>query len=443
MIPNTNHYYLKNAHIPTCLISNFNSLPATQTREELSLVDLEIKNGTIEGIYQDNNISNNRSQSITIIDLNKRIILPCFIDIHTHLDKEHIWQRTPNPDGTFESALAAVKNDYQFWTAEDIYRRMEFGIKCSYVHGTSCFRTHIDSFEKQAEISLNILRELQQQWQDKITIQSVSLVTLDYYQTQQGITLADKIQEIGGILGGVAYTNPNLEAQLDTVFSLAKSRNLDLDFHADENGEIESICLQKIAEAAIRNKFIGKIICGHCCSLAIQPPEIVTRTIELVKEAKIAIVSLPMCNLYLQDRQEKRTPQWRGITLVRELKQAGINVAFASDNCRDPFYSFGDRDVLEVFTQAVRTAHLDTPYSDWISSVTKTPADLMDLPENGRIAVGLHADLIIFKARYFSELLSRSQHDRLVIRKGKAIDTNLPDYAELDDLFIDRSPSNS
>jgi cytosine/creatinine deaminase len=442
MIPKTNNYYLKNAHIPTCLISNFNSLPETKTREGLCLVDLEIKNGTIEGIYQDNNIPNNIPDSIAIVDLNKRIILPCFVDIHTHLDKEHIWQRTPNPDGTFEGALAAVRNDYQFWTAEDIYRRMEFGIKCSYAHGTSCFRTHIDSFESQAEISLNILQELQQQWRDKITIQVVSLVSLDYYQTQQGIALADKIQKIGGILGGVAYTNPNLEVQLDTVFSLAKSRNLDLDFHADENGEIDSICLQKVAEAAIRNNFLGKIICGHCCSLAIQPPKIVTRTIELVKDAKIAIVSLPMCNLYLQDRQEKCTPKWRGITLVRELKQAGIDVAFASDNCRDPFYGFGDRDVLEVFNQAVRTAHLDTPYSDWISSVTMTPADLMDLPENGRIEIGLTANLIIFKARYFSELLSRSQHDRLVIRKGKVIDSILPDYAELDDLFTLRSQLN-
>jgi cytosine/creatinine deaminase len=439
MIPKTNHYYLKNAHIPTCLISNFNPLPEKQTKEGLSLVDLEIKNGAIAGIYNYNNIPNNIQESIAIVDLNNRIILPCFIDIHTHLDKEHIWQRTPNLDGTFESALAAVKNDYQFWTVEDIYRRMEFGIKCSYTHGTIGFRTHIDSFEKQAEISLNVLRELQQQWRDKITIQAVSLVTLDYYQTQQGIALADKIQEIGGILGGVAYTNPNLEAQLDTVFSLAKSRNLDLDFHADENGEIDSICLQKIAEAAIRNEFMGTIICGHCCSLAIQPPEIVTKTIALVKTAKIAIVSLPMCNLYLQDRQENCTPKWRGITLVRELKQAGIDVAFASDNCRDPFYGFGDRDVLEVFNQAVRTVHLDMPYSDWISSVTRTPADLMKLPENGRIAVGLPADLVVFKARYFSELLSRSQHDRLVIRKGKTIDTTLPDYAELDDLLIDRS----
>jgi cytosine deaminase len=222
------------------------------------------------------------------------------------------------------------------------------------------------------------------------------------------------------------------------VFVLAKERNLDLDFHADENGEPNSICLQKIALAAIRHQFTGKILCGHCCSLAVQSEEVVERTLELVKQARIGIVSLPMCNLFLQDRQAVKTPYWRGVTRVRELQEQGIPVAFASDNCRDPFFGFGDHDVLEVFEQAVRIAHLDTPYRDWIDSVTKTPAQLMGLPHVGRLGVGLSADLIIFKGRYFSELLARSQGERIVIRQGQQIDTTLPDYAELDDLVFAR-----
>ena len=141
-----------------------------------------------------------------------------------------------------------------------------------------------------------------------------------------------------------------------------------------------------------------------------------------------------MCNLFLQDRAVNRTPRWRGVTILQELKQHGIPATVASDNCRDPFYGFGDHDVLEVFTQAVRIAHLDMPYGDWPCAVTKTAADLINLPNAGRIGVGLPADLILFKARNFSELLSRSQHNRIVLRNGLPIDTTLPDYAELDDL---------
>ena len=150
-----------------------------------------------------------------------------------------------------------------------------------------------------------------------------------------------------------------------------------------------------------------------------------------------------MCNLYLQDRTPGETPKWRGITDVHGLKKQEIPVAFASDNCRDPFYGFGNHDGLEVLKEAVRICHLDTNYDDWVASVNKIPAQLMNLPNLGKIEVGLNADLIIFKSRYFSELLARPQSDRQVIRNGEFIDTTLPDYAQLDDLIFSFNNNNT
>ena len=146
------------------------------------------------------------------------------------------------------------------------------------------------------------------------------------------------------------------------------------------------------------------------------------------------VVSLPMCNLYLQDRGPGRTPRRRGVTLLHELAAAGIPVAAASDNCRDPFYAYGDHDMLEVFREAVRIAHLDHPFGTWHRAVTQTPADIMGLP-CGRIEVGALADLVICTARSMNELLCRPQSDRIVLRAGIEIATQLPDYAELDDIF--------
>lgn len=427
---NAECYWLRNAHIPKCLINLDNIL---ETREGLCLVDLKINRGKIEEVIASDKIA--IAKNISSFDLAKKIILPCLIDVHTHLDKGHIWERTPNIDGTFKMALTnAIADSKQYWQPEDVYRRMEFGLKCSYVHGTQAIRTHIDSFGQQADISLDVFQRLQSAWQDKIILQAVSLVSLDYYQTKSGIELADKIASINGVLGGVTWQNPDLEAQLDIVFRLAQARDLDLDFHADENGDPNSICLQKIAQAAIRHNFTNKITCGHCCSLAVQSADEVAKTLELIKQTNIAIVSLPMCNLYLQDRSFTKTPYWRGVTRVKELNSNHIPVAFASDNCRDPFFGFGDHDLLEVFEQSVRIAHLDTPYANWIQSITTTPANMMGL-NIGKIAPGSSADLIIFTARYFSELLSRSQHDRVIIRRGKEIDAHLPHYRELDDLM--------
>lgn len=425
------HYWLKKAHVPICLLRKPHIYE--QTREGLCLVDLEIVDGKITTILPSNIVAINQPSW----DLHHGIVFPCFVDMHTHLDKGHIWERSPNLNGAFDDAVTIVQKDAQkYWQPEELYRRMEFGIKCSYAHGTRAIRTHLDSFGEQGEVSWKVFQDLQQTWRDQVLLQGVTLVTLDYWQTDPGVTLADKISEVDGILGGVAYPCPELDQQLDTIFTLAKQRNLDLDFHADENNNPNSHCLERIAAAALRHQFPGKIVCGHCCSLAVQSPEIVAQTIALVKEAGIYIVSLPSCNLFLQDRQPGITPRWRGITLVHELKQAGIPVSFASDNCRDPFYGFGDHDIWEVWQQAVRIAHLDAPYGDWISSVTTTAAEGMGLSEVGKIGIGKPADLVIFKARYFSELLARSQHDRIVLRDGRPIDTSLPDYAELDQLVV-------
>ncbi|MBF2025775.1 MAG: cytosine deaminase [Oscillatoriales cyanobacterium C42_A2020_001] len=441
MIPHSNHYWLRNARVPEPLMvrskqgrsKDWSTADTSSCQDNLLVVDLEIADGAIASIAAAGTLT---TYSHPSIDLQGGMVFPCFVDLHTHLDKGHAWERCPNPDGTFASALKAIALDSdQNWATEDVYRRMEFGLKCSYAHGTQAIRTHLDSAGKLADISFEVFQTLQQEWQDKLLLQAVCLVSLDYFLTPDGEKLADRVAEMGGILGGVAYANPEIEAQVERAFALAKDRNLNLDFHADETNAADSICLRHIANATIRYRYQERVVCGHCCSLAMQSPDEIQATIKAVKQAKIGIVSLPMCNLYLQDRTPGRTPRWRGVTLLHELKQAGIPVAIASDNCRDPFHAYGDHDALEVFTWSTKIAHLDRPYSDWCRAITCTPADLMGFPTVGRIGVGLPADLVLFKARRYSELFSRHQSDRIVLRNGAAIDSTLPDYAELDEVL--------
>ncbi len=418
---NPRQYWLKNAHIPVSLIGDsIRHRFREYARENLTLCDLQIVEGKIHQIIP--------SHPNTIgIDLEKKILLPCFLDCHTHLDKTHTVERSPNLQGDFKTAIDTLERDKEKWDEEDLYRRMDFALQCAYSHGTIAIRTHLDCDGGKGEISLRVWQQLREKWKDKIILQVVSLVSLDYFLTPQGEKLADTIASVGGILGGVAYMNPEIDRQLLTVFQLAKERHLPLDFHADENGNEDSICLRKIAQTALKTDFPYPILCGHCCSLAVQSPEVVGETISLLRQTPIAIVSLPLCNLYLQDRKPNTTPFWRGITRVKELKQAGIPVAFASDNCRDGFFAFGDYDMLEVFNQAVRIAHLDTPYSNWIDSVTRIPAQIMNLPL-GQISPLSAADFIIFSARNYSELLSRPQCNRLVVRGGKILCHSLPSY---------------
>ena len=442
--PSVESYWLLNATIPHCLLDDSivpsiiegkgSFIPHT---DGFSRLNLQISGGKVRTILPAEDLSS-LSTTLPTVDLRGGQVWPCFIDMHTHLDKGHSWERSPNPNGSFQGAMAAVRRDAVNCHEEDLYRRMEFGLLCSYAHGTSCLRTHLDSPSDQMELRFDVFTSLQKQWQGRLTLQSVCLVGLDEFLTPFGEKLSDRVSAIGGVLGGVAWMDPELDNQLHRVFALAHERRLDLDFHVDETHDPNSCALKHVALIAERYRtlgYSGRITCGHCCSLAVQPPAVVRDTLERVRGAGIAIVSLPLCNLYLQDRHPGHTPYWRGTTLLHELKAANIPVALASDNCRDPFFAYGDHDGLEVFTHSVRIGHLDHPIGDWPRAVTATPASLMGLTDVGRIGVGLSADLVCFRARYYSELLSRPQSDRVVLRQGIPVNTELPDYETLDDLM--------
>jgi cytosine/creatinine deaminase len=143
-------------------------------------------------------------------------------------------------------------------------------------------------------------------------------------------------------------------------------------------------------------------------------------------------VTLPTVNMYLQDRTQGRTPRWRGVTLIKEMQSAGISVAVGGDNCRDPFYAYGDHDMVDNLRQAIKIAHLDHPLNDVPALAGAVPASIIRAEPLGRIGVGAPAKLILFAARTLNEFVSRPQSDRIVIDRGRRIAERVPEYSELD-----------
>ena len=359
------------------------------------------------------------------------IVVPAFVDMHTHLDKGHIAPRTANPDGTFAAALEATGEDRRaFWTAVDVAARMDFALRTAYAHGTAAIRTHIDSAPPQDRISWPVFAAMKERWAGRITLQGSALTAIEQLPDDLGPHF-DFVTEHGGIIGAVMHTVAGREAKLRALLEEAEARGLDVDLHVDESLDPARNDLALVAAEALRIGFSGTITCGHCCTLMAMDDAAANRTLDAVAEAGLAIVSLPMCNMYLQDRHAGRTPRIRGGTLVHEMRARGIPVAIASDNTRDPFYAYGDLDMAEVWREATRILHLDHPVGDWPGAFSATPAAIMGLADRDKIAPGAVADLVIFPARRWDELMSRPHMDRTIIRGGAVIEATLPDYREL------------
>ena len=370
-------------------------------------------------------------------DLEGGVAFPGFCDAHVHLDKAHTWDRAPNPRHTFAHALEILHADKANWNEDEMYRRAEFTLRSAWAHGVSAIRTHVDTWGTASESSYRALARLRAEWTDRISLQLVSLCGVEDYAGPEGAFLADLPVAFGAsALGGMPLMGPRLADELDALFSLAAERAMPLDLHVDESGDPGAACLRAVAEAVERHRFPHPVTCGHCCSLAVQDERTAFETLDRVAEAGIRIITLPLCNLYLQDRRlpgaARQTPHWRGLTLIREMLARGIPVASASDNVRDAFYAYGDLDPWEVLVQTIRLGHLDTQAGDAAALVTRGAAELMGLGSHGRIAPGAHPALVVFPGRTWSELLSRPSQARRLWHGEGWRPAALPDFRELD-----------
>ena len=421
---------IADARVPACLLA---TPLGTADAEGLLRVDITIEGDRIAAIAAAGPAPADGTPALH----RPGIIVPCFIDAHTHLDKGQIWPRAQNADGSVMGARTAVPIDREaHWTAADVQARMDFALRMAYAHGTRAIRTHLDCIGKQTRISWPVFAAMRDRWAGRIDLQASPLFVVDLALDAGHMgDVTDMVGEFGQCLGAVTYPGPDLEAGLKLLFRLAAERGWELDFHADETNDPRVNTLALIAQTALDVGFAHRVLVGHCCTLSLMPDEERKRTIDLVKRAGLSIVSLPMCNMYLQDRDDPgRTPRWRGITAIKELKAAGVPVVIASDNTRDPFYAYGDLDMLEVWREGTRIAHLDHPFGDWPRAVTALPAEVIGLGASGMLAEGGAADLVVLPVRSLSELMARPRLDRIVIRNGKPIDTALPSFSDLDHL---------
>ena len=190
-IPISDSLVLRNASVPACLIEG---LPAgTNVHDDgIANIDIVIADGFIDALHP-----TGQNATPADIDLSQSMVWPCFADVHTHIDKGHIWPRKQNPDGTRPGALSSTAADRaENWTTEDLRARMEFSLRCAYAHGTAAIRTHLDSTAPQHKISWPVFAGLRDAWKDRITLQGVCLEPIwGYADRAFGTEIADLMVE--------------------------------------------------------------------------------------------------------------------------------------------------------------------------------------------------------------------------------------------------------
>ena len=120
----------------------------------------------------------------------------------------------------------------------------------------------------------------------------------------------------------------------------------------------------------------------------------------IIARSGIHMVSNPMVSLHLQGRFDDY-PKRRGVTQVKELLAAGVNVAFGHDDVMDPWYPLGTANPLQV-------AHVGTHATQMLSRdeiaetfrmVTSRAAAVLGLGEDEYgVHVGAAASFLLLPA---------------------------------------------
>jgi cytosine/creatinine deaminase len=205
-------------------------------------------------------------------------------------------------------------------------------------------------------------------------------------------------------------------------FDIAQRFDADVDMHVDETDDGSVRTLAMVADETVRRGWQGRVTAGHVVSLAAADDDYADDVIRRVAEAGITVVSNPMTNLVLQGRADRGLVR-RGTTRIRELLAAGVNVAAGQDCVSDAFTPFGRGDMLEVSLFTAHAAHLTASHEldVVLASVTSAPARTWRLGSGYGVARGARADLQLFAASTWAEVLRRQEPPTHVWHSGRLV----------------------
>ncbi|MGH7279053.1 MAG: amidohydrolase family protein, partial [Candidatus Rokuibacteriota bacterium] len=177
--------------------------------------------------------------------------------------------------------------------------------------------------------------------------------------------------------------------------------------------------IRAIAEHTVRAGWQGRVAVGHLTELAALPLPQQEAVIADIAAAGIGVISLPATDLYLMGRRDERNVR-RGLTPIRRLLAAGVPVALATNNVRNPFTPVGTADLTHMTFLAAVAAHMGTPEDmrRLVESVTTLAARVLRLPPR-EVRPGAPADFVLWECERVEEIVSGLPARALVVKDGR------------------------
>lgn len=396
-------------------------------RGKEGLWHLVINDGQFETIAQTLETTENEE----IIDVNGALVLPPFIEPHIHLDTtltagEPEW----NLSGTLFEGIQRWSERKAFLTHDDVKTRATTALKWQIAQGIQHVRTHVDTTDPTLT-AVKAMLEVKEEMAPYVDIQLVAFPQEGILSYPNGAELMEEALKMGvDVVGGIPHFEFTREYGVESMkiaFDLAEKYDRLIDIHCDEIDDEQSRFVEVVAKEAYERGLGARTTASHTTAMGSYNDAYTYKLFRLLKLADLNFVSNPLVNIHLQGRFDTY-PKRRGLTRVKELQEAGLNICFGHDDIFDPWYPLGTGNMLQVLHMGIHASQL-MGYEQIVNSVdliTKNSARTLQIEEQYGIEAGKPANFIVLAAENEYEAVRKQATVLYSVRNGRVIAETKP-----------------
>ncbi|WP_039031532.1 cytosine deaminase [Leclercia adecarboxylata] len=368
-----------------------------------------------------------QSESYEVLNARGGLAIPPFIEPHIHLDTtQTAGEPNWNQSGTLFEGIERWAERKALLSHEDVKARAWKTLKWQIANGIQFVRTHVDVSDPTLT-ALKAMLEVKQEVAPWVDLQIVAFPQEGILSYPNGAALLEEALRLGAdVVGAIPHFEFTREygvQSLHIAFELAKKYDRPLDIHCDEIDDEQSRFVETVAALAYEAGIGPRVTASHTTAMHSYNGAYTSRLFRLLKLSGINFVANPLVNIHLQGRFDDY-PKRRGITRVKELLEAGINVCFGHDDVFDPWYPLGTGNMLQVLHMGLHVCQMMgyQQIDSGLNLITHNSARTFGLSDYG-IETGNPANLIILPAESGFEAVRSQVPVRWSIRQGRVIAT--------------------
>ncbi|MEQ4674349.1 cytosine deaminase [Providencia vermicola] len=358
-----------------------------------------------------------------------------FVEPHIHLDTtQTAGQPSWNQSGTLFEGIERWAERKAMLTHDDVKNRAWQTLKWQIANGIQHVRTHVDVSDPTLT-ALKAMLEVKQEVAPWVDLQIVAFPQEGIMSYPNGEELLEESLRLGAdVVGAIPHFEFTREYGVESLhktFALAEKYDRLIDVHCDEIDDEQSRFVETVAALAHAKGMGSRVTASHTTAMHSYNGAYTSRLFRLLKMSKINFVANPLVNIHLQGRFDTY-PKRRGITRVKEMLAADINVCFGHDDVFDPWYPLGTANMLQVLHMGLHVCQLMgyQQINDGLKLISEYSARTLNLQNYG-VSEGKRASLLILPAENGFDAVRRQVPVRYSIRDGQVIANTQPAVTQI------------